>query len=128
MHWEHDAKSGRLELKIPDLIDRMGGEMQLPVRKQVHGGTASIELVDRHQDEDIRSSSRAGHRKSLFRVIGRKCPDTHLGHRSSDSGGSEAVGVGFDDRTNPLPIRYPATSRLRDRLEISLKSIQIDSN
>ena len=61
MHREHNAESGRLELKIPDLIDRMGRKMKLPVCEQVHGGTASIELVDRHQDQDIRSSSRRGH-------------------------------------------------------------------
>lgn len=128
MHGEHDAQTGRLLFQILDLIDRMGGEMEFLVRQQVHGSPASIELVDRHEDENVGPSSRGGHRNGLLRVVGCKRPDSHLGHRSSDPGGSKSVRVGFDDRTDSVPIRHPTSGHLRDRLEISLKSIQIDPN
>ena len=102
--------------------------MKFFVRQQVHRSTASVELMDRHEDQNVGPASRGGHRQGLLGVVGGERANTHLCHRSGDSGGSEAVCVGFDDGTDPLPVRNPASGQPGNGLEISLEGIQIDPN
>ena len=128
MQREHDPESGRLEFEISDLIDRMGREMKFLVGQQVHRRPASVELMDRHEHENVGPASRGGHREGLLGAVGRERPNTHLSHRSGDSRGSEAVGVGFDDGTDPLPVRNSTSGQPGDRLEVPLEGIQIDPN